>query len=70
MDLTGKQIQIERLSINNLLREATVLVSVFTVVSDSIRKLDGSYEIKVEGEFLGVSDPALLFAVTTELESI
>jgi hypothetical protein len=70
MDLTGKQIQIERLSINNMLREATVLVSVYTVISDTVRKLDGSYEIKVEGEFLGASDPVLLSAVTTELETI
>lgn len=70
MDLTGKQIQIERLSINSMLREATALVSVYTVISESIRKLDGTYEVKVEGEFLGVSDPVLLSAVTTELETI
>ncbi len=70
MDLTGKQVQIERLSINSVLHEATALVSVYTVVSESIRKLDGTYEIKVEGEFLGISDPLLLSAVTTELQAI
>jgi hypothetical protein len=70
MDLTNKQVQVDSLSINNLLREVVAKVSVYVVLDESTRKVFDTFEIKLEGEFLGPSDPALLAAITSKLETL
>jgi hypothetical protein len=67
MNLEGKQIHIERLAINSLQREATALVHIYTPISESVRALDGSFEVRVEGEFLGPQDPALMAEIVQKL---
>jgi len=70
MNLENKKIKIERSSINSLNREILVLVNIYEELNAGVKSLYRTYELKIEGDFNGHDDPAMLSAIIDILSEI
>lgn len=70
MDLTNKNIIIDRVGINNLEKTTMVTIKIYSVLPNGIKKLDDTYEMNIEDTFQGDQDPALMAAILEKLQEL
>lgn len=70
MDLTNKNIIIDRVGINNLEKTTMVTIKIYSVLPNGIKKLDDTYEMIIEDTFQGDQDPALMAAILEKLQEL
>lgn len=70
MDMTNRQISINRLSVNNIERQTILQVSVTEEVAEGIQRQIGVYDFKINKTFSGIADPQLIPAINEVLASI
>lgn len=69
MDLTGKEVVIRTLSVNNFAQSSIVDVDVLTEETDGVYSA-ASYRITHSEAFDNMDDPALMSHVTSKLEAL
>lgn len=70
MDLTGKEIVIKSLSVNNFAQTSVIDVEVLTETSEDGVFLAALYRITHSVAFDNMDDPALMAHVTTKLGAV
>jgi hypothetical protein len=70
MDITNKQINVVRMSSLGSADQTIVLVEIFTVISDDLRRLTDCLELKIDGFYTTPVDPTLYAAITQRLLEI
>lgn len=70
MDLSNKQIKVIMTGVSHNPVRTVADVDVMTVVNNNVRQKFGSYELTFEETYQGPDDPALLAAITEQLEAI